>query len=178
MKKTVLWFALLAIAGCASRQKEVQKSYTEVNFKAMLDSLVQYSFKLELQKNMAMYARNVNSSMNVSYDGQKGDSLSIDQYGPDGNITSRMVITGSGKAEVSNNESSSERAHNETVTETTEEDSKAKVLKDINAEATSNELTKKVASSGFSFWSLLWLLLLLIPVFWYYRKKIIEKLTR
>jgi len=170
MKTLLLPIALLLLCSCASRHKEVHSVKSDIKFNASVDTNFSFADKLNysLLAN-SLYGRSQND-LHLEYDGQEGDSLSVEQYGPDGNLIGKTVFKGKGKGTLSNTKTEETAKHDVQASGTSERSGTASGSIKINSEASHETLDKKVSTSLLSY---LWWLLLLIPValLWYLNKR-------
>lgn len=170
MKKLALITALLLLCSCASRRKEVHSVKSGLTFNASVDTNFSFAEKLnyKLLAN-ALYSRSQNNLF-MEYDGQEGDSMSMEQYGPDGKLIGKTVFKGKGKGTLSNTNTEETAKQDVQASKTSEHSGTASGSIKINSEASHENLDKKVSTSLLPY--LWWLLLFVaIALLWYFNKR-------
>lgn len=109
MKQLIFACLVLIVSGCASRKKEVQQHKSNYSFSSQVDSTFSFSGQYRQQQESREQQNTSSLVTRVNYDGKKGDSLSIKKFGPDGKLQSQTLITGSGKADITEESGSATR---------------------------------------------------------------------
>jgi len=158
------------LAGCASRRKKVHSIESKFRYSTQVDTaftfqnILSYNFK----KSSAYQLQQ--QFLSLSYDGAAGDSLSVEQYGPDGNLISKTVFKGKGKGDLKSGNTTETMQEDLSASGTEHKSGKASGNKDIKADAQHEALDKTISSSLLPY---LWYLLLLVAiiVLWWLNKR-------
>lgn len=175
MKKNLAIFMMsLAVTSCGTRKKEVETVNSSFKFNSVIDT----SASLQLNANSLYHFTEASSlatsDLHIEYEGEQDDELSVQQFGADGKLQKETKIKGKGKATVTNQETIGTQATSESSKDNIRLDHSATGTKKINAEANDKKRTVAVKRTGIGFMNCIWifLLLLVLAVLWYFRKKI------
>jgi hypothetical protein len=173
MKKLIYILPVLLLLGCASRHKEVTKTVSSFKYDAQLDTT--FNFTKQLQLSTALLASSVLQERNmvIEYDGCAGDSLSVEEFGPGGQLVSKTVIKGKGKSKITSGQKQESHQEEFKANIVDSIDLKATSATKINGDAFTETLDKTVDKTGFSLLSYLWIfiLLLILVAGWYLNKR-------
>lgn len=164
----------MSVASCGTHKKEVETVSSSFKFNSVIDT----SASLQLNANSLYHFTGtsslVTSDLHIEYEGEQGDELSVQQFGADGKLQKETKIKGKGKATVSNQETTGSQAISESREDNIRSDLSATGTKKINTEANDKKRTVAVKRTGIGFMNCIWifLLLLVLAVLWYFRKKL------
>lgn len=173
MKQIIIFLLALTITACASRRKDVEKISSLHESAVEIDSAGNTRLQETSTKATQEIEKQVNKKSEILFEGKAGDSLQIAEYGSDGKLISKTVITGTGKAAIKKDESLHDVARNDTTALLRSSAGAAKVKKKNNQKNSDEAFRKKVESSGMSFGFWIWLLVLAIVaiILWYLNKR-------
>ncbi|WP_116787636.1 hypothetical protein [Flavobacterium psychrotrophum] len=170
MKQLLIIIAVATIYGCASRRKEVHSTETKFKYLAELDTSFSFQSAITSRVKQNSTYQLQQQELSISYDGAAGDSLSVEQYGPDGKLLNKTVFKGKGKGNLHSGNKQETKREDLSVSGTENKSGQASGNKKINAEGKTEDLNKKVVATPlFSFWW--WLLLLPVVALWYLNKR-------
>jgi len=173
MKKLLYLLPVLMLLSCATKHKEVTKTASSFKYLAQLDTTFNFAKQLQVSTSLLFASSHQERNMVIEYDGALGDSLSVENYGPGGQLLNKTVIKGKGKSKITSGEK--QEVHQEEFkTDLTENiDLKATGTTKINGEAYKETLDKTVHKTGFNLLSYLWILLLILGLVlvWYLNKR-------
>jgi hypothetical protein len=173
MKKFICLLPVLLLLGCASRHKHNSKAVSSFKYEAQLDTTFNFSKQLQHSTALLISSALQEKSMVIEYEGSAGDSLSVEEFGPGGQLLSKTVIKGKGKSKISSGVMN-ETHHEQSAVNTVEHiDLKAAGATKINTDAFKETLDKTVDKTGFSLVSYLWIFFLLpgLIALWYVNKR-------
>lgn len=165
--KNLLILALVFLVGCGARHKTVEAIKTRSSYELAADSAFSFLNTLRSQSLMHYNASVDEKNRVIEYDGQPGDSLSLDEYGPDGELVSRTVIHGKGKAVLSEGTKQEQVKTSENTQSQEQQSGQASGSRKGSLEATEEHLKKDVSGRLLSYW---WVLLIL-GALWYLNKR-------
>lgn len=170
MKTLIIILALATLSGCASRRKEIHSTETKFKYLAELDTSFSFQSAVTAAVKQNTSYQQQQQDLSIMYDGAAGDSLSIEQYGPNGDLLNKTVFKGKGKADLHSGQKQETRHEDLSASGTEDKSGQASGNKKINAEGKTEDLDKKVVTTPlFSFWW--WLLIIPVVVLWYFNKR-------
>lgn len=151
----------LSLIGCASRQKEVHESKNKWDFNSKVDSSFSFTTTLQTDKELVQQQQSSFSNMSIEYEGEAGDSLIIEETGPDGRTT-KTTIRGKGKGSINKGESASTSLTKEKTTTSQDTQFEASGEKELSLDAETSQKDKQVKSTGLSGSVALWIVLIIL----------------
>jgi cobalamin biosynthesis Mg chelatase CobN len=172
---------LLAISGCSSRKRNMEKSFEEEKSLSKVDSTAKTKSSAENNKKLDESSHVEESGFNLEYEGCDGDSITVTQRGPDGKVKSQTTIKGKGKATVSSNNKITDTKKAEVSSEKKEDESAVSVkkIKDKASIKKKKAITSERKGTSVSFWILIVVVLILIALTLYLNKrfKLVKRVT-
>ncbi|MES2487566.1 MAG: hypothetical protein V4581_16670 [Bacteroidota bacterium] len=171
MVRQLIIIALACLmTGCGSRRKTVQSINSGFKFESAIDTSFKFSgiTKVETLSTYSAFLQQSNTS--IEYDGQLGDSLSVEKFGPDGTRISKTVVKGKGKATISDGQKQEQVQASGSSSTQEQSQGEASGSHKAKSEAFQEALDKTVSSTPgiLSYW---WLLLLVLGALWYLNKR-------
>lgn len=162
--KKLMLLSLLVLASCGTRKRELQESKVKYLFESSVDT--SFNSKQQLERKMVELIKLNQYSKNttIEYEGNEGDSLSVQQFGPGGKLISETKIKGKGKAKISESQEELNSDKKLEQTEETKSDVKASGKKKIKAAAAEKKSQLKVErdTSLIPWW--LWILIVAVLI--------------
>jgi hypothetical protein len=163
LKEAILLIAIIfLLCGCASRKKDVHKTETVEKFRLSVDTSYSFRKNFMFQNALSSYTDSKFQSLVIDYEGKPGDSISVEQYGPDGQLLQKTKIKGTGKTNLRQTSGASREETTTKESGQSEEEGKASGHKDAKGENSTAALDEEISTSYFPWW--LWLVLIAIAL--------------
>ncbi|PKP28673.1 MAG: hypothetical protein CVU01_03735 [Bacteroidetes bacterium HGW-Bacteroidetes-18] len=158
---------------CVSRKKQLQKTKNETEIKRKLDSITFSKITSEKKQAEVIVSAETEKEKVIEYQGKKGDSLKVIEKGADGKIISETIITGTGKAIITEKETTLNKIANKAEAFIETIDKKANVkLEELHKER-AKTLKKDNKTTGPSFSLYIWItaIIAIVAGGWYLNNK-------
>lgn len=173
MKKYIFILLALILFNCGSKKKIVNTTKSELDLKVSIDStLVKSSITQEKTKDVSV-SEEIEKEESFEYEGEKGDSLKIIKKGSNGKIISETIYTGKGKITKTSKSKKKNESLENSKSNSELNSSKLDLKKDIHQTKKDKSKEAEITRSGFSFTTLLWILLILgvVAAIYYLNKR-------
>lgn len=170
-KAALLLLASIMISGCATRHKEKHEEKSTYKFTSAVDTSFNFKAQLHAGKELAQQQQSSFSNMSIEYEGKAGDSLIIEETGPDGRTT-KTIIRGKGKGSINKGEAASTSQTKEKTTSSQDIHFEASGAQELSAVAETRIKDKKMERTGFTWHEWLWvpIILIILIVRWFRRR--------
>ncbi len=158
---------------CVSKKKQLEKTKSDIEIKRKLDSVTFSKITSEKKKVEVVAEKETQKEKVIEYQGKAGDSLKVIEKGPDGNIISETIITGTGKATVTEKETTIDKIVNKAEAFIETIDKKANVkLEELHKEhAKTLKLDVKKTGPSLSFYIWITAIIAIVAGGWWLNNK-------
>jgi thiol:disulfide interchange protein len=177
MKNIIKFIAILLLASflvsCGSKKKQLEKTKSDIEIKRKLDSVTFSKITSEKNKVEVVAEKETQKEKVIEYQGKKGDSLKVIEKGADGKIISETIITGTGKATVTEKETTLNKIVNKAEAFIETIDKKANVkLEELHKErAKTLKLDVKKTGPSLSFYIWITAIIAIVAGGWWLNNK-------
>ena len=178
---TIFYIKLIAIIllssfllfSCVSKKKQLEKTKSDIEIKRKLDSVTFSKVVIAKEVKQTVAEKTTSKEKVIEYQGKKGDSLKVIEKGADGKIISETIITGTGKATVTEKETTIDKIVNKADAFIETIDKKANVkLEELHKErAKALKLDVKKTGPSLSFYIWITAIIAIVAGGWWLNRK-------
>ena len=165
---------ICTLSSCGStRKKDITKKAQQTETSSTIDSAGTSATKSVSVSKIDSTAQEETVEEIYEYDGDQGDTLSIEKYGPDGNLMSKTKISGKGRARHATTKKSASANHSTANEIGAESKADVRVRKYAQSKTENSSYDKHVKSSGLTFMSWFWIIIVILIalVLWWINRR-------